>query len=190
VASQSSSTLAKYSRPPMTSPVAGATATRTIRGPKSKPDRPQPCERRIFLPGNGIRNRHSRRARRVQFVCGKTDSERRWPSASRLLTDPQMRHPLRPRAVQSIDLFDSSSTARVASRSGPEIEATRARGAYTCKTGTNIGPGNQRGAMSDKSPRQTMTKKSGSSLKEKRAAKRNKAGQVSQTEALLHAKKR
>lgn len=44
--------------------------------------------------------------------------------------------------------------------------------------------------MSDKSPRQTMTKKSGSSLKEKRAAKRKKASQVSQTEALLHAKKR
>jgi hypothetical protein len=35
-----------------------------------------------------------------------------------------------------------------------------------------------------------MTKKSGSSLKEKRAAKRTKAGQVTQTEALLHTKKR
>lgn len=44
--------------------------------------------------------------------------------------------------------------------------------------------------MSDKSPRQTMTKKSGKSLKEKRAEKRAKAGQVSRTEALLHAKKR
>jgi hypothetical protein len=44
--------------------------------------------------------------------------------------------------------------------------------------------------MSDKSPRKTMTKKSGSSLKEKRAAKRTKAGQVTQTEALLHTKKR
>lgn len=34
-----------------------------------------------------------------------------------------------------------------------------------------------------------MTKKSGKSLKEKRAAKRNKGAQTSQTEALLHAKK-
>jgi hypothetical protein len=47
-----------------------------------------------------------------------------------------------------------------------------------------------RAAMSDKSPRQTMTKKSGKSLKEKRAVKRTKATQISQTEALLHTKKR
>ncbi len=44
--------------------------------------------------------------------------------------------------------------------------------------------------MSDKSPRQTMTKKSGKSLKEKRADKRSKGSQVSQTEDLLHTKKR
>jgi len=44
--------------------------------------------------------------------------------------------------------------------------------------------------MSDKSPRQTMTKKSGKSLKEKRAAKRTKSAQISPTEALLHTKKR
>jgi hypothetical protein len=44
--------------------------------------------------------------------------------------------------------------------------------------------------MSDKSPRQTMTKKTGKSLKEKRAAKRGKATEVSQTESLLHTKKR
>jgi hypothetical protein len=43
--------------------------------------------------------------------------------------------------------------------------------------------------MSDKSPRQTMTKKSGASLKEKRAKKRAKDAQISQTEALLHIKK-
>jgi hypothetical protein len=43
--------------------------------------------------------------------------------------------------------------------------------------------------MSDKSPRQTMTKKSGKSLKEKRADKRGKVPQVSTTEALLHTKK-
>jgi hypothetical protein len=44
--------------------------------------------------------------------------------------------------------------------------------------------------MSDRSPRQTMTKKSGKSLKEKRAIKRAKADHASQTEALLHPKKR
>jgi hypothetical protein len=45
--------------------------------------------------------------------------------------------------------------------------------------------------MSDKSPRQTMTKKTGKSLKEKRAAKHAKqAAKVSSTEALLHDKKR
>ncbi len=44
--------------------------------------------------------------------------------------------------------------------------------------------------MSDKSPRNTMTKKSGKSLKEKRTAKRAKADQISSsTEALLHVKK-
>jgi hypothetical protein len=44
--------------------------------------------------------------------------------------------------------------------------------------------------MSDKSPREVMTKKSGKFLKEKRAAKRSKAAHISQTEALLHTKKR
>jgi hypothetical protein len=44
--------------------------------------------------------------------------------------------------------------------------------------------------MSDKSPRQTMTKKSGKSLKEKRAQKRAKTTDISQTEVLLHTKKR
>jgi len=44
--------------------------------------------------------------------------------------------------------------------------------------------------MSDKSPRQTMTKKSGKSLKEKRAAKRARTTQISQTEAILTTKKR
>ncbi|BBX43892.1 hypothetical protein [Mycobacterium simiae] len=62
--------------------------------------------------------------------------------------------------------------------------------AYTLGTGTKAGPHYQGAAMSDKSPRQTMTKKSGKSLKEKRAAKRDKAASISQAEALLHAKKR
>jgi hypothetical protein len=44
--------------------------------------------------------------------------------------------------------------------------------------------------MSDKSPRQTLTKKSGKSLKEKRAAKHAKAAHASSTEALLNVKKR
>jgi hypothetical protein len=43
--------------------------------------------------------------------------------------------------------------------------------------------------MSDKSPRQTMTKKSGKSLKEKRAIKKAKADHVSSTEAILHPRK-
>ena len=44
--------------------------------------------------------------------------------------------------------------------------------------------------MSDKSPRQTMTKKSGKSLKEKRAAKNAKAEQSASIETSLHPKKR
>ncbi|MCW2687602.1 MAG: hypothetical protein JWR37_2492 [Mycobacterium sp.] len=44
--------------------------------------------------------------------------------------------------------------------------------------------------MSDKSPRQSMTKKTGKSLKEKRAAKHAKTAQASATETLLNAKKR
>jgi hypothetical protein len=43
--------------------------------------------------------------------------------------------------------------------------------------------------MSDKSPRQTMTKKTGKSLKEKRAEKRAKAEHQSSTDSLLHPKK-
>ena len=44
--------------------------------------------------------------------------------------------------------------------------------------------------MSDKSPRQAMAKKSGKSLKEKRAEKRAKEDHSSSTETLLHPKKR
>jgi hypothetical protein len=44
--------------------------------------------------------------------------------------------------------------------------------------------------VSDKSPRQAMAKKSGKSLKEKRADKRAKTDQQSSTEASLHFKKR
>jgi hypothetical protein len=59
-----------------------------------------------------------------------------------------------------------------------------------CEPGPTQAPNYQRAAMSDKSPRQTMAKKSGKSLKQKRAAKRDKSVEVSQTEALLHTKKR
>jgi len=45
--------------------------------------------------------------------------------------------------------------------------------------------------MSDKSPRQAMAKKSGKSLKEKRAAKHEKAAaKASSAEAVFHDKKR
>jgi hypothetical protein len=62
--------------------------------------------------------------------------------------------------------------------------------AYTRFTGTDIGPQSEGVAMSDKSPRQTMTKKSGKSLKEKRADKRSKVVEGSQAESLLHSKKK
>lgn len=55
------------------------------------------------------------------------------------------------------------------------------------------GPQDEKGpVMSDKSPRQAMSKKSGKSLKDKRADKRVKAARdtASSTEALLHNKKR
>lgn len=44
-------------------------------------------------------------------------------------------------------------------------------------------------AVSDKSPRQAMSKKSGKSLKEKRAAKRAKGDHPSTVEVSLHGKK-
>jgi hypothetical protein len=43
--------------------------------------------------------------------------------------------------------------------------------------------------MADKSPRQTMTKKSGKSLKQKRADKRAKAERASSTTDILHIQK-
>jgi hypothetical protein len=43
--------------------------------------------------------------------------------------------------------------------------------------------------MSDKSPRQTMTKKSAKSLKQKRADRRTEVTQVSAAEALSRTKK-
>jgi hypothetical protein len=48
---------------------------------------------------------------------------------------------------------------------------------------------NQGATMSDKSPRQSMSKKSGKSIKEKRAAKRDK-GHVETVTEKIHPKKR
>lgn len=56
--------------------------------------------------------------------------------------------------------------------------------------GPTQGPQYQRAAMSDKSPRQSMTKKSAKSLKQKRAAKRTKTAAAMPGEALLHSKNR
>ena len=44
--------------------------------------------------------------------------------------------------------------------------------------------------MSDKSPRKSMSKKSGKSLKEKRADKKGKASEHTVIETAFHAKKR
>ena len=52
------------------------------------------------------------------------------------------------------------------------------------------GPVIKGSTLSDKSPRQGMAKKSGKSLKEKRADKRSKSDTTSQTDNLLHGKKR
>jgi hypothetical protein len=58
--------------------------------------------------------------------------------------------------------------------------------------GTTQDPIIQGASMSDKSPRQAMAKKSGKSLKEKRAAKHAKAAQAqsSATDSLINGKKR
>lgn len=45
-------------------------------------------------------------------------------------------------------------------------------------------------AMSDKNPRQAMSKKSGKSLKEKRADKRGQSDQSPSTDVIAHTKKR
>jgi hypothetical protein len=63
--------------------------------------------------------------------------------------------------------------------------------AYGRGIGTIQDPNLKGLAMSDKSPRQSMTKKSGKSLKEKRAAKHAKsAAKASSADALFNDKKR
>ena len=63
--------------------------------------------------------------------------------------------------------------------------------AYSQGNGTDQAPMIKGPAMSDKSPRQTMTKKSGKSLKEKRAAKQAKtAAKLSTAEAIFDHKRR
>lgn len=52
------------------------------------------------------------------------------------------------------------------------------------------GPHYRGSVMADKSPRQAMSKKSGQTLKQKRAAKRQKADRASSTVDVLSAKQR
>jgi hypothetical protein len=52
------------------------------------------------------------------------------------------------------------------------------------------GPHYRGSVMADKSPRQTMSKKSGQTLKQKRATKRSKAEHSPSTIDVLHAKQR
>jgi hypothetical protein len=88
--------------------------------------------------------------------------------------------------------LSSSSSPSAGSTSGNQLGAVGVAGRGGVQSGDRDQhrPPYQRATMSGISPRQTMTKKSGKSLKEKRADKRAKAGQISQTEALLHTKKR
>lgn len=61
--------------------------------------------------------------------------------------------------------------------------------AYDLGIGTTKAPNYQGVYMADKSPRQTMSKKSGKSLKQKRADKRAKAQRASSTTDVLHIQK-
>jgi hypothetical protein len=77
------------------------------------------------------------------------------------------------------------------SRRQPQIAQRAGLKEYGQGIGTNQAPMIKGPAMSDKSPRQTMTKKSGKSLKEKRAAKHAKAAaKHSAVETLIDHKKR
>jgi hypothetical protein len=63
--------------------------------------------------------------------------------------------------------------------------------AYSPKIGTTqASVSTEEAKMTDKSPRQAMAKKSGKSLKEKRADKRAKSDNTSQAESVLNSKKR
>jgi hypothetical protein len=81
-----------------------------------------------------------------------------------------------------------AATTKTSCRSGVSLGRERRR--KIGRVGTTQAPHIKGLAMSDKSPRQTMTKKSGKSLKEKRAAKQAKAAHAFSTEALLNVKKR
>jgi hypothetical protein len=70
-----------------------------------------------------------------------------------------------------------------------QVDQRGPKGRRITRSGPTQAPKIKGAVMSDKSPRQGMSKKSGKSLKEKRAVKRTKADQTSQTEALLHTKK-
>jgi hypothetical protein len=63
--------------------------------------------------------------------------------------------------------------------------------AYGRRIGTNQAPTNKGPAVSDKSPRQAMSKKSGKSLKEKRADKHAKsAAKLATSESITDPNKR
>src|SRR3954447_6671724 len=92
------------------------------------------------------------------------------------------------------DRDDGSASAYLQRNGARRPASTRrvyiAMGVGSQVSGPNQGPHDQGLAMSDKSPRQTMSKKPGKSLKEKRAAKHAKvAARASKTEALFHDKK-
>lgn len=74
----------------------------------------------------------------------------------------------------------------------PVVAATATSRAVGVQSGyrDHSGPLIKGPTLSDKSPRQGMAKKSGKSLKEKRADKRSKSDTTSQTDNLLHGKKR
>ena len=69
-------------------------------------------------------------------------------------------------------------------RVGYELDVAYRRGIGTVQV-PNRGP-----MMSDKSPRKSMSKKSGKSLKEKRADKKAKSSEHTVIETAFHAKKR
>ena len=61
---------------------------------------------------------------------------------------------------------------------------------YDHRIGTNQAPIIEGSVMADKSPRQTMSKKSGQTLKQKRATKRSKAEPASSAIDVPNAKQR
>jgi hypothetical protein len=74
-------------------------------------------------------------------------------------------------------------------RCGRRSTFATCRRAYSSVSRDRSGPHIKGLAMADKSPRSSMSKKSGKSLKEKRADKRTEGDQASPTDKLLNRKK-